>query len=55
MNTALKKELMELRGIGEARAEEIVKNRPYTNFQDFVERSTLSTSLLNELSNQIEF
>lgn len=53
INSSTKSELMELSGIGEARAIKIIENRPYSSSQELVEKGVLSSSLLEEINNQI--
>ncbi|MBP7843034.1 helix-hairpin-helix domain-containing protein [Candidatus Woesebacteria bacterium] len=53
INSSTKSELMELSGIGEARATKIIENRPYSSSQELVEKGVLSSSLLEEIISQI--
>ena len=53
INSSTKSELMELSGIGEARATKIIENRPYSSSQELVEKGVVSSSLLEEINNQI--
>jgi len=55
VNNASIQELLSLKGIGDVRAEEIVKNRPYKDLQDFQKRSILSASIVEQLKENISF
>lgn len=46
VNTASLSELDTLWGVGEARAESIVKNRPYQNLEELVSKGSISKSIL---------
>lgn len=53
INSATVGELDGLVGIGQARAEEIIKNRPYTKIDDLVEKKVLSITVLNKIRDKI--
>jgi competence protein ComEA len=53
INSSPKSKLMELSGIGEARATKIIDNRPYNSLQELVEKSVISQSLLDDIQSQI--
>ncbi|MBS1135970.1 MAG: DNA-binding protein [Burkholderiaceae bacterium] len=44
---------MTLKGIGEARAEAIIKGRPYGRKDDLVKKKILPESVYNEIKDQI--
>ncbi len=48
VNTSSVKELDTLWGIGEARAENIVKNRPYTSLEDMVSKKVITRQILEK-------
>lgn len=47
------KDLTNLPGIGEVRAEEIIKNRPYQKIDDLVDKKIISEKLFSEIKNMI--
>ena len=53
INRAKADELMTLKGIGEARAEAIIKGRPYGRKDDLVKKKILPESVYNEIKDQI--
>jgi competence protein ComEA len=53
INISTKSELMQLSGIGEARATKIIDNRPYTSLSELVEKSVISQNLFNDIESQI--
>ncbi len=55
MNSADKKTIIDLPGIGEAYYEKIVQNRPYKDINDFTENSKLPKSVIDKISSQIFF
>ncbi|MEK7458657.1 MAG: ComEA family DNA-binding protein [Patescibacteria group bacterium] len=55
VNSATLAQLEELTGIGEVTAKKIVSLRPYLSFQDFAEKTGLSTRLLDGMKAQITF
>ena len=48
VNTASMQELDTLWGIGEARAESIVKSRPYSSLEDMVQKRVITTQILEK-------
>ena len=55
VNIATLTQLMELKGVGEVRAQGIISGRPYTAYSEFLERSELSSSLAESVKNSITF
>lgn len=55
VNSATLAQLEELKGVGEVTAKKIVSLRPYLSFQDFSEKTGLSTRLLDGIKAQITF
>lgn len=55
INHATLEALDELPGVGTVRAQKIIENRPYTSFDDFRIRSSLSTNLVNSLQMYVHF
>lgn len=53
VNTATLGQLDGLAGIGEARAAEIIANRPYARLDDLVEKRVLSKSVLDKIRDKI--
>jgi competence protein ComEA len=53
INSATVKELTSLKGIGRARANDIIKGRPYSNTDDLVERDILPRYVYDEIKNSI--
>ena len=53
INQADSKTLQTLSGIGEARAEAIISNRPYTSLEELVSKKVLSETLFNNLKAQL--
>jgi len=53
INRAKADELMTLKGIGEARAEAIIKGRPYARKDELVKKKILPESVYNEIKDQI--
>lgn len=53
INSSTKSVLMELSGIGEARATKIIENRPYSSVQELVEKEVISSALFEDLESQI--
>jgi DNA uptake protein ComE-like DNA-binding protein len=53
INTATPKELTRLKDIGRARANDIIKGRPYSNKDDLVERDILPRYVYDEIKNSI--
>ena len=55
VNSATLAQLEELTGIGEVTAKKIVSLRPYLSFQDFAEKTGLSSHLLDGMKAEITF
>jgi competence protein ComEA len=55
LNTATKKELIELPRVGEVTAGKIIDNRPYTNLQDVGEKTDIYDSVLEEIKDLVTF
>jgi competence protein ComEA len=53
INSASAKELMELKGVGEARAADIIKGRPYKGRDELLEKKIVPESVYAEIKNQI--
>ena len=53
INTATEDELKALPGVGEVRAKEIVKNRPYTGKDELVKKKVLPKNVYNKIKDQI--
>ncbi|MBP2291140.1 ComEA family DNA-binding protein [Azospirillum rugosum] len=53
INTASKDELMTLPGIGEARSDAIVKNRPYRSKDELVSKKIVPSNVYGEIKDQI--
>jgi DNA uptake protein ComE-like DNA-binding protein len=53
INRAKADELMTLKGIGDARAEAIIKGRPYARKDELVKKKILPESVYNEIKDQI--
>jgi DNA uptake protein ComE-like DNA-binding protein len=53
INRASKKELMELPGIGEARADAIIKNRPYHGKNEILDKKLVPANVYNDLKDRI--
>ncbi len=53
LNTASKAELMALPGIGEARSEAIVKNRPYKGKDDIVAKAGVPQSTYDAIKDKV--
>lgn len=49
VNSATKDQLMSIKNIGEKRAEDIISGRPYSDHDDFCDRSGLSSNLCQEI------
>ncbi len=55
VNSATLVQLEELQGVGEVTAKKIVSLRPYLSFQDFAEKTGLSSHLLDGMKAEITF
>lgn len=55
VNTAAKTELMELAGIGEKRAEDIISNRPYSIFEELTSKAKIPASIVMLFKDQLQF
>lgn len=55
VNTATSEELQKLRGVGTARAESIIANRPYGSVEDLIAKSKLPQSIIEAVKNDISF
>lgn len=53
VNTATTAELMELEGIGEKRAEDIVAQRPYQSLDELLSKKVLTQTLFDKLSTKL--
>jgi competence protein ComEA len=53
INSASEKELMTLKGIGDARAKAIVKGRPYKGKNELVDKKIVPENVYNEIKDQI--
>ncbi|HEX9007965.1 MAG TPA: ComEA family DNA-binding protein [Patescibacteria group bacterium] len=53
INLATESELDTLQGIGSARAKEIVKNRPYKNVDELVQKGVLSKAVLEKIRSSL--
>src|SRR5262249_5798369 len=53
INRASKKELMELPGIGEARADAIIKNRPYRGKNELLDKKIVPSNVYNDIKEKI--
>ncbi|MCA9369731.1 MAG: helix-hairpin-helix domain-containing protein [Pseudomonadales bacterium] len=53
LNTATASELMELKGIGEKRAEDIIAGRPYSTVDELLKQSIISESLFNSIQSEL--
>ena len=52
LNTAKKDELMSVRGIGDATAKRIIKNRPYTSVDEVIEKEVVPDETLDNVKTQ---
>ena len=53
INTATKEQLIPLKGIGDARAEAIIKGRPYKGKDDLVQKKILTKAVYDGIKDQI--
>jgi len=54
INQASTKDLESLEGIGEKRAADIIKNRPYQQLSDLVEKKVLTETIFNNIQNRLK-
>jgi len=54
MNSASAKELQDLPGIGEVRANQIIENRPYASLDDLPSKGVLTKTIFDDLKSLIE-
>lgn len=54
VNKASKDELMEIKGIGEAKAELLIKSRPFSHFSQVDELKGFGVALMNNIKNDIK-
>lgn len=55
INSASKEQLMSLPGIGDAYSTKIIQNRPYSDIEDFRNKSLLSPKLIDKISDKLTF
>lgn len=55
VNSASVSQLTTLKGIGDSRAEAIVKNRPYSSLEDLSSKTKISLSILEDLRDEIAY
>ena len=53
INRASKKDLMTLPGIGEARADAIIKNRPYRGKNEILDKKLVPSNVYNDIKDKI--
>ena len=53
INSAPKAELMKLKGVGDARADAIIKGRPYKGKDDLVQKKILPDAVYKDIKDQI--
>ena len=53
INSASEKDLMTLKGIGDARAKAIVKGRPYKGKNELVDKKIIPEAVYNDIKDQI--
>jgi DNA uptake protein ComE-like DNA-binding protein len=53
INTASRDELMKLKGIGDARADAIIKGRPYKGKDELLEKKIVPENVYNDIKEQI--
>lgn len=54
VNIASKDELMEIKGIGDAKAELLIKSRPFSHFSQVDKLKGFGVSLMNNIKNNIK-
>ncbi len=55
VNSASVSDLTKLKGIGEARAQSLVANRPYTSLEDLKAKSKIPASVIEEIKDDLSF
>ena len=53
LNTASRDELVKLKGIGDARADAIIKGRPYTGKNELVDRKIVPENVYNDIKDKV--
>jgi DNA uptake protein ComE-like DNA-binding protein len=53
INSASEKDLMTLKGIGDARAKAIIKGRPYKGKNELVDKKIIPEAVYNDIKDQI--
>jgi competence protein ComEA len=53
INSATKPELMALKGIGDARADSIIKGRPYKGKDDLVQKKIITKAVYDDIKDKI--
>jgi DNA uptake protein ComE-like DNA-binding protein len=53
INTAKKDELMKLKGIGDARADAIIKGRPYKGKNELLDKKIVPENVYNDIKDKI--
>jgi DNA uptake protein ComE-like DNA-binding protein len=53
LNSASREDLIKLKGIGEARADAIIKGRPYKGKNELLDRKIVPESVYNEIKDQV--
>lgn len=53
LNTASREDLIKLKGIGEARADAIIKGRPYKGKNELLDRKIVPESVYNEIKDLV--
>ena len=53
LNSASRDELMKLKGVGDARADAIIKGRPYKGKNELVDRKIVPENVYNDIKDQV--
>lgn len=53
LNSASREELLKLKGIGDARADAIIKGRPYKGKNELVDRKIVPESVYNDIKDKV--